>query len=62
MIKGMFSHSSILGMVVDVCALLCIYMLWDSENTALTVAFVVWGLVVAVDFILAVYRLVFKRS
>ncbi len=47
---------------MDLCALLCIFMLWDSENMALTVAFVIWGAVVAVDLILTVYRLLFRRK
>ena len=62
MARGLFSHSSILGGIVDLCALLCIFMLWDSENMALKVAFVIWGAVVAVDLILTVYRLLFRRK
>lgn len=62
MARGLFSHSSVLGGIVDLCALFCIAMLWNPENMALTVAFVVWGLIVAVDLVLTVYRLVFRRK
>ena len=62
MARGLFSRSSVLGGLVDLCALACIYMLWNPENTVLTVAFVIWGLVVAVDLVLTVYRLAFRRK
>ncbi|HJC92904.1 MAG TPA: hypothetical protein H9752_01520 [Candidatus Phocaeicola excrementigallinarum] len=61
MANGLFSRSSVLGGIVDVCALLCIFMLWNPENTVLTVVFVIWGLVVAVDLVLTVYRLARRR-
>lgn len=61
MAKGLFSHSSVLGGIVDICALLCIFALWNPDNTILIIVFVIWGFVVAVDLVLTIYRLFWKR-